>query len=553
MAPLFPPLPAKPVLPLTLKNGQWVIAQTPAIKTKNVQVQPMAQATPAISAKEALPWVGLVGGVTGLATFAYGFPKAIKELKLLKYKQILEGGDQQPLDFLKAATDRSKALEGQIVNLDTPEVDLESTKVNNAVNAMFLEGKLGTSQGQRVLANKGYRLEKLDITGWKLKTAFPLRNKLKALALGWWFRDQEKISRELTQKRLTQPSQAARWWFELFNPANKKAQLRGMSFDDSRLHNNEFQLANLAETTHNHTRQYQNNYNRTDLTNSVKDGMVSYFNDYSHAKAQGMSAHNAEFAGLTANYLDASPSVDPLDHNNSKAANFKGIKIKKQGVLKNPDMPFSALSTMKHSNLTRSDWQGAEVEGLDTTGSKMTHVNLQDTIWRGTTHNNQDLTKTTLAAQKGRFIRFLPSKVGPFRTRKGHKDGKEFCTFNKSNLAYKNLSGVEITGIRFKNTNLTSTFLANSIIDGVTIHDIVTQPEKYKKQLKLLFDILKDCHIEKQSFPILTRDSFVKLKNLSNADNLSKAEKFISSIQKTASLRKQVYKNAKRQAELGDI
>jgi uncharacterized protein YjbI with pentapeptide repeats len=548
MKKLLPSPLQKPVLPLVKHNNQWVVSQKPAnMTTAMIQNQRLCWPDTQVCSPpvaDVAPWIAVTAGLTGIATY---WSKTRRELNELRYKQQLAGGDQDPLTVLKAGTERSINLENQPYSVDCPEAQETSAKTNAALQTMFDKGQLKTDLGKRRIAGNGYRLEKQVIEGLDFRTRFATLNKLKWLFQPemWVRQHRMDASRHKTLQRLTQLGHKARARFELWNPANKRAHLLGMSFDDSRVHNNQFDKADMSETTHRGTRQYQNDYIQTKLTKAVKDGMTSYFNNYTDARAHGISAHNAEFVGLNADRLDARPFQPPANLRNPNAplpeaqpSNFKGLKIYKTGELQRPKMWVRALSSMRHALLQRSDLQGANTDGVDYTGSHWDGANVQDTTWRGTVHNRTNFKRLRLRPQPGRKVEFLPSTTAPYRTpeaknaekklkqweqqaaaltqlpfpqqitglkRIGDRpdEPKDYCQMKDANLTGKNMKGVEVGGLNLKNTFASGAYLGESTIDGHKIADIIADKQSHPSQLQRLSDMLKGVKYKRNNPPVL--------------------------------------------------
>jgi uncharacterized protein YjbI with pentapeptide repeats len=536
----------KPVLPVTLKNGQWQVAQTPT-SGKAVQAvnPPQWFETPP---PPGLLWIGTAGGTLTLLATSVGLLKSRLDIKAQHYKTLLEGGDQGPLAVLKASTQRSNNLTGQAIDLNTVDVQETSAQTNSALKTMKDAGLLATKAGIRVLAGNNLKLNHQVIENHNFNTRFHPLNKLKQVLYPKWWRQELRMeaARELTQKRLSQPGQHERWWFEVFKPPNWRTHLLGTAFDHSRLHNNQFNKADMSETTYRDGRLYQNDFVQTKLNRSVFDQVVAIFNNFSKARLQGSSAHNGTFVGLRANGIDARPYTDPPDLKNPEktpkthVTHFKGLNISKVGKLQKPEVWVRALSTMRKARLDQADWQGSTLDGLDLTRSVMDGGNVQDTTWKGTVHDLQNLRRVRLKPQPGRHVKFETSTTAPFRSKQAKKAHnqletwekekaqidnlpigerlplltklgpkpatvpKDFCTFKKSDLSGRDMSGVEIGGVLFKKAKLSSTYLGESTIDGHKVMEIVTNPEVYQKQWKQLKEILTDVVYERNKPPILT-------------------------------------------------
>jgi hypothetical protein len=285
-------------------------------------------------------------------------------------------------------------------------------------------------------------------------------------------------------------------------------------------------------------------------------------------------AHNAEFVGLKADRLDARPYSEPANLRQpdappkEKVSQFNGIKIYKTGELQRPKMWVKALSSMKNALLQRSDWQGGEIEGLNLTGSQMDDANIQDTIWRGTVHNRQNFKRLRLRPQPGRSVQFLPSDKAPFRTKEakqaqtklakweqqtaaiqklsGKKRQKakadlrekplqpeDYCQFVKANLNGKNLTGVEISGLRFKDAYISYINLKHALIKGTQVETIVKNPRSYIAEAEILIQILKGIKFKPNQPPVLDNTKIIKAKSISDTDASTFKQKHILAKQKS--------------------
>ena len=422
------------------------------------------------------------------------------------------------------------------------------------------KGLLTTRMSKRLLAGNTLRLNRVVIENHDFGTKFHPVNKLKkVLYPSWWNRQTRmQAARKLTQKRLTQPGQHERWWYEWFWPANKRTHLLGTSFDQSRLHNNQFNRADMTETTYSDGRWFQNDFVQTRLFKSVFDGLMALFTNMTDARVNGSSFENSRWVGLRADGLDARPHMadQNLDDLTEKPqvtpTRLNGIKITKVGQLQKPEMWVRALSKMRHAQMQNSDWQGADIDGLDVSHSNMNDANIQDTVWKGTVHNGQNFKRLRLRPQPGRTVRFEPSVTAPFRTPEAKSaekelkqwekkvkataklsgeernqakqfllnnkppDPEDYCQFVNADLSGKNMAGVEIRGMRLKGAYASYINLKQALVNGITVQTIMVNPQNHKKEVEILTEILKDIRYNANQPPILDQTKTIKARSISD-------------------------------------
>jgi hypothetical protein len=329
----------KPVLPLILHNGQWRVAY-PASRQTHIAVNPQPANTSWLqqSPPPAVQWLASLGVGFALVTGGVNLFKTRMDIAAQQYKALLEGGDQGPLKVLNEASERSVAKYDEPYDndtLNTLEVQEASAKVNSALKTIKDKGLLTTKMGKRLLAGNKLKLNRVVIENHNFSTRFHPINQLKRLIYPTWWQRQSRMqsARRLTQKRLTQTGQHQRWWFEWWKPGNQRTHLLDSNFDQTRMHNNQFNQADMSETSYQDGRWYQNDFVQTRLVKSTFDRLYALFNNLTDARVNGSTFNNSRWVGLHANGLDARPH---LDDQNLNLPSLKAYALPSRASCKSP-------------------------------------------------------------------------------------------------------------------------------------------------------------------------------------------------------------------------
>jgi hypothetical protein len=228
--------------------------------------------------------------------------------------------------------------------------------------------------------------------------------------------------------------------------------------------------------------------------------------------------------------------------------------------------------------MQRSDWQGAEIEGLDTTGTRWDDADVMDTVWKGTIHDKTNFKRLRLRPKANRFVKFLPSTQPPFRTSEAKKaenqlklwqqklaaidkmTGKkrqqaktvlynnqpsqpeDYCQFNKANLSGKNMAGVEISGMRLKGAKASYLNLSQALVNGIPVQTIATQPQNYNEKTTLLVKVLQGIKYKQHQPPILDVAKTIKAKSVLDGEAQDFKTKHKLAIQKSTQAHKSLLK-----------